>query len=76
MIHDSTGENCDVDYDGCIGDPCSIGDCVDVPADQYQNGELPYFCNITACLAGYERPMIEGVMTADCIGKHAILLFH
>ena len=63
------GTLCDVDYDGCVDNPCVIGGCIDVPAAEYDPLlGITYSCNVTNCTTGYERLEINGVPEAECTG--------
>ena len=72
----SAGEECQTDYDGCIDNPCLVGECVDVAANEQTAPNETYSCNVTDCTAGYERLVINGVASRDCLGEFFRRLMH
>ena len=48
-----TGDNCELDFDGCSYQPCSVGqDCIDYNATYHQFQAKAYECS--ACPDGYD----------------------
>ncbi|XP_052830075.1 mucin-like protein [Octopus bimaculoides] len=59
-----TGEDCNVDYDGCASSPC-LGEaqCIDVPAELQTSNGLTYRCN---CSDGYSLYNDKCVDVDEC----------
>ncbi|XP_053408702.1 uncharacterized protein LOC123559399 isoform X2 [Mercenaria mercenaria] len=60
------GDDCEDDYDGCVGAPCAGRTCIDTPADQNKaNPSLDAF-SCGPCPTGYEEDGFKCIDTNEC----------